>query len=88
VTAPRDALLTCLRILGQRAAARIGFGRHPGLAAALQFGRTDVQGDLATLRINRDLIARLDQASGPPSAASGDTCPTTKPWLPPEKRRR
>ena len=25
-------------------------------------------------------------ASGPPTAASGDTCPTTNPWLPPEKR--
>ena len=48
-------------VLCQRAAARIRFRGFPGFAARFEFRRTDVQADLAALRIDRDGIAGLNQ---------------------------
>ena len=38
------------------------------------------------LRVNGDAVAFLHQRNGPPTAASGETWPTTMPYVPPENR--
>ena len=48
-------------VLRQRTAARIGFAAAASLAPALELGRADVQGDFATLCINRDFVPVLHQ---------------------------
>ena len=42
--------------------------------------------ELVLVEVGNDFVAVLDQAMGPPSAASGPTWPITRPTEPPEKR--
>ena len=84
VTAPCAALPTSRRYFARRP-------RDAGLRRAQAWRRPRVgfrnlEPELARLGVDRDGVAIPTSAIGPPTAASGVTWPTTKPWLPPENR--
>src|SRR5215217_5712066 len=51
-------------VLGQGAGGIAGLGRLPGLAAAVQLGRVDLQLEAAGGHVDGDRVAVLDQADG------------------------
>ena len=86
VTAPKEALPTW----------RAYFARTPrvsrGLGAfhfAWRFFHSAAEMARSICRVSASISIRspfLTHAIGPPTAASGERCPTTNPWLPPENR--
>src|ERR1700676_785801 len=86
VTAPKDALLTCRAYFANAPRRAYGFGGDHDLRRRLSSAAPTCK---VISRCSASIVMPspvLTNARGPPCAASGDTCPTTKPWLPPENR--
>src|SRR5690606_18009681 len=86
VTAPSDALDTCARYFASTPSVMSEAGRDQRSrrrASSASVRSTSMR------RRSASMVMRSPSSSsaiGPPTAASGDTWPTTNPWLPPEKR--
>ena len=87
VTAPSEALLTSAAYLASTPC--VAYGRRWRPTGPPPRDLRVRARAASALRCVASMLIRSPSrtsASGPPTAASGDTCPTTKPWLPPEKR--
>ena len=86
VIAPSDAELTSARYFASRPAVTFDLGRTQAArraASAVSSISMSTRRSLASMQMRSPSSIN---AIGPPTAASGVTCPTTKPWLPPENR--
>ena len=74
-------------VLGEHAARGIGFAAlsRPRGGALIQPPQAP-RGSRARRASTTIRSPVFNSPMGPPTAASGEICPTTKPWLPPEKR--
>lgn len=85
VIAPREAQLTSRAYLRSSGPAF----RVSGVQPARRRSRVPASTSRRSARAGASITIRSPSATsamGPPAAASGATWPTTKPWLPPEKR--
>src|SRR5439155_13561402 len=85
-TAPSEADVTSFAYLAQTPCRYLGVGGfHPALRRAISDLLSSARSFLLSTSISTMSPSRRS-AIGPPAAASGETCPTIKPWVAPEKR--
>ena len=89
VTAPSDADDDERRVLGQHAASCSAAAGGVQRGAPRGRARRPATSRSSALRVDvdrRSMSPSSTSAIGPPSAASGATCPIIRPWVPPENR--